>query len=232
MVTVAVCSQKGGSGKSTVVSGLADAFLASGRTVALYDTDAPQHTLKRWHTLAGGQPRLAGLIVEAHSAPDLHRKALAAVDVRLIDCPGRIDSVVRSAMAVADALLVPLQPTYADTWALQGLADTMVAAVKARGRPLPAFVVLNRLKPRTRLAREADGLAAAMPAGFTLLRARLRDLQAFQVALGLGDTPLGLEPSGAAASDLRQLAAELETLLRKPSHAQQKVHRAAASRSA
>ncbi|MDT8267812.1 ParA family protein, partial [Roseomonas sp. DSM 102946] len=45
---VAVASQKGGAGKSTVAANLATALLAEGIPVALLDTD-PQGTLSRWH---------------------------------------------------------------------------------------------------------------------------------------------------------------------------------------
>ena len=45
---VAVASQKGGAGKSTVAANLATALLAEGVPVALLDTD-PQGTLSRWH---------------------------------------------------------------------------------------------------------------------------------------------------------------------------------------
>lgn len=213
-VVIAVCSQKGGSGKSTVVTGLADALIAARRRVCIIDADTPQHTLLRWYAEAQKLPRFAALSVEAALSADLHKRRWPAADVVLIDCAGRLDSVVRSAMAAADALLVPLQPTYPDSWALAGLAETVRAAVQARKRALPGFVVLNRIKPRTRLAKQADGLAQLLPVGFQLLDTRLRDLQAFQVAMGSGDTPLGLDPTGPAAADLRQLAGELLAQLR------------------
>ncbi len=212
---LAVCSQKGGSGKSTVVTGLADALVQSAQRVLVLDADAPQHTLLRWYGEAHKLPKFASLIVEAAPGADLHKRRWPAADTVIIDCPGRLDGVVRSALAAADALLVPLQPTYPDSWALSGLAETVHAAVQARKRPLPAFVVLNRLKPRTRLAKQADGLGQLLPNGFQMLDTRLRDLQGFQVAMGSGDTPLGLDPTGPAAADLRQLAAELLTHTRK-----------------
>ena len=133
----------------------------------------------------------------------------------LIDCPGRVDAIVRSALVAADALVVPLQPTYPDSWALAGLVESVAAAVQARKRALPGFVVLNRIKRGTRLAKQAEGLGQLLPAGFTLLDARLRDL-GFQVAMGAGDTPLGLEPGGPAAEDLSAVAAELLKHVRIP----------------
>lgn len=211
---LAVASQKGGSGKSTLVTGLAAAFVASGLTVHVLDADSPQHTLLRWWEVARTRPQFAGLTVEPARQADLHARALPAVDLVLIDCPGRVDAVVRSALVAADALLVPMQPTYPDSWALAGLVESAEAAGKARTRALPGFVVLNRIKRGTRLAKQAEGLGQLLPAGFALLDARVRDLQGFQVAMGTGDTPLGAEPGGPASEDLNAVAAELLTHLR------------------
>ncbi|HNN98057.1 MAG TPA: ParA family protein [Pseudomonadota bacterium] len=213
---LAVASQKGGSGKSTLVTGLAASFISSGLSVCVLDADSPQHTLLRWWEVASTLPHFAPLTVEPARQADLHGRALPAADLVLIDCPGRVDAIVRSALVAADALVVPLQPTYPDSWALAGLVESVAAAVQARKRALPGFVVLNRIKRGTRLAKQAEGLGQLLPAGFTLLDARLRDLQGFQVAMGAGDTPLGLEPGGPAAEDLSAVAAELLKHVRIP----------------
>ena len=101
---LAVCSQKGGSGKSTVVTGLADALVQSAQRVLVLDADAPQHTLLRWYGEAHKLPKFASLIVEAAPGADLHKRRWPAADTVIIDCPGRLDGVVRSALAAADAL--------------------------------------------------------------------------------------------------------------------------------
>lgn len=210
-MVIAVASQKGGSGKSTLLTALAGA-LASRVSVQVIDAD-PQRTTATWWELAKEQPALSSIELAEFAQPDLHRQVFDDEHAVLIDCPGRLDNILRSALMAADVLLVPLQPTHADAWALPLLAEQLAAAKKHRsGRPLRAAVVLNRVKPNTRLARGFDENAGNLPDGFELLRSRVRDLTDFQVALGEGTTPQLLKPRGNAAMDVAALAQEVQLL--------------------
>lgn len=207
---VAVASQKGGSGKSTLTTALAVYFQRElGLSVRIVDAD-PQGTSAMWIKSAPDNMPYRDLRFSfCPGDATLHRRPLGKEKLILIDCPGRVDAVLRSALMVADLLLVPMQATYADAWALADLAEQLQRASELRDNPPPARVVLNRIRRGTRLAKRADQLADALPAGFTMLETRVRDLSDFQLALGEGQTPSDLNPRGAAADDVRALAVEL-----------------------
>ncbi len=160
---------------------------------------------------------LQGLQLVKHTAPDLHKHSRldTAGEIVIVDCAGRLDANLRSALIVADYLIVPMRPTYPDAWALGKLAEQLDLAQQHRKTPLPAGVLLNQLQLGTTLGESAVELAQAMPPGFFLLGAQLRNLADFQLAMGHGCTPLELHPFGKAASDLRQLVDVVTTELGK-----------------
>lgn len=223
---VAVGSQKGGSGKSLLCTLLAGAFTTQyKKRVLIVDADAPQYTTYCWSLEERHREELPGIDVICRPDPDLHRAADLTeggrYDAVFVDCPGRADAVLRSALVAANILVVPMQPSYPDAWALEGragsagrpgtvgLADHVEAAQRARKAKLEVLVVVNRLKEGTTLGRQASGLQGSLPAGFRLLRSQLRDRADFQLAFGRGVTPLELNPQGKAAEDTRALAREL-----------------------
>ncbi len=204
---LALASQKGGSGKSTLAICVA-AYFQRNLSVRIVDAD-PQLTALTWWHFAKGRSEYQRLEVVTAPGAGLHLESLGREDLIIIDCPGRLDSVLRSAMLAADLLLVPMQATYADAWALPQLAAQLELAQRIRPAPLPAVVVFNRIRLGTRLARRADALTSGLPAGFTLAGSSVRELADFQLAMGQGLTPSEFRPRGAAADDIRALARDL-----------------------
>jgi chromosome partitioning protein len=115
-VIVAVINQKGGAGKTTIALNLAAVLASEGRRVLLIDAD-PQQTAQDWAAVRERPPpfQVVGL-----SKPVLHRDLppLAAdYDHVVIDGAPRNYEVARSAIAAADLVLIPVQPSGADFWA-------------------------------------------------------------------------------------------------------------------
>ena len=116
-----VAQQKGGVGKTTIAAQLAVAWASAGRSVAVVDVD-PQGTMSAWYGLREEWlgPDDTGLTFERL---DLRRLAPVAErlardhDFVVIDCPPHAEADTRSAMRVADLVLVPVQPTPIDAWA-------------------------------------------------------------------------------------------------------------------
>ncbi len=204
-VVITVAQQKGGAGKTTLVTSLAAAWAEHAR-VALLDVD-PQGSLTRWHglrparlptlTLRGGAGwRLAG---------ELDRIA-SEHDVVLVDTPPQIDTDARRAIRAAAVVLVPMQPSAPDLWAAEGT----LALAQAERRPVR--LVLNRVSAgpsRLRAALEAEvgrrGLVLLPPLG-----GRSAFAQAF--AQGMGVTEAA--PRSLAAAEVRALLASIEGMLR------------------
>jgi chromosome partitioning protein len=97
MPTIAVISQKGGAGKTTLAIHLAAAAHEAGRVALIVDTD-PQATASQW--AAWREDR----------APEV------------IDSPPHADSAARAAMELADLVLIPCRPSAFDLAAIQTTA--------------------------------------------------------------------------------------------------------------
>jgi chromosome partitioning protein len=197
MRIVALVTQKGGSGKSTIVSSLAVAAAETGERVFVVDMD-PQQSLVRWFKTRNDP----GLPVEA-IAPAKLKAALAmmeknGVSLVLIDTPGADSAAAEAAMKAADLCIIPCRPNAFDLWASESTRKTL----KALGRPF-AFL-LNQCPPAQQSARIEDG-AKALEAMGGLITPMITQRVDYQEAArhGLGVTELA--PSGHASDEMRKL---------------------------
>src|SRR5512132_4360871 len=156
MPIMAFLNPKGGSGKTTLATNLARAFQERGLSVLLVDSD-PQGSASDWHAVREDNP----LPFIAYGKPD-NLKALpgvaAAYDLALLD----------GAAKLADAILIPVQPSPYDIWAVADLVELIRARqTVAEGRPQAAFIISRTIR-RTRLDREVA--AALAEHGLPVLR--------------------------------------------------------------
>ena len=95
---ICVAQQKGGAGKTTLVSNLAIAYLAAGKSVGLLDTD-PQGSLGKWldirEEMLGLNPKLRFATATPYGISRAIRTVGNEADVILIDTPPKADSDVR-----------------------------------------------------------------------------------------------------------------------------------------
>src|ERR1700760_3315725 len=129
MRTIALVTQKGGAGKSTLASSLAVAAHESGERVCLIDMD-PQATLSTW-SKTRGETDIPVLAV----TPGKLKSALAALEskgmtVTIIDTPGAEGAASSAAMAAAQLSVIPSRPTAFDLWAS---ANTRKALKQMKG---------------------------------------------------------------------------------------------------
>lgn len=203
MRTIAIVSQKGGAGKTTLAVHLAAAAAASGWITLLLDTD-PQATASRWgHWRGSGDPEVIDC-----GAPSLLAGKLAAAkklgaQVVIIDTPPHADLMARQAAKLADLVLIPCRPKAFDLAAMEATAEL----VKATGSP--AFVIFNGGPPRAPLIYqdaaeliEGDGLAAF---GLILAPIILPDRAAFHHSTARGQTASEFAPGGKADCEIKAL---------------------------
>jgi len=203
---VAVAQRKGGAGKSTVAATLATTLALAGRRVALLDTD-PQRTLSHWHQARQDQSAAAALHFEAPSGwriPATLGRVAAENEVVVLDTPPHADTDSRIAMRAADLVLVPLQPSPADLWAMEATLEQ--AAAERR----PVALLLNRVPPSGRLREEIAAELARRK--LPLLEPTLGNRTAFATAFGQGLGVAEAAPRGTAAAEARALAQAIENL--------------------
>jgi chromosome partitioning protein len=204
---IAVAQRKGGAGKSTVGANLATALAETGEKVTLLDTD-PQGTLTRWHAErdANAHPRRVPLVFQSLSGWRVaqaiagHKREAGFV---VIDTPPHADTDARNAIRAADLVLVPLQPSAADLWAMDATLEVTVAERR------PVLVMLNRLPASGKLRDQIE--AEVKRRGLPLLAAAFGNRTGFAAAFALGLGAVEHTPKAAAAAEARALA---EALLR------------------
>ena len=113
MRVIALVTQKGGTGKSTLAASLAVAAGEAGERVGVLDLDA-QASLTHW-----GERRSAEEPLVDRATPDKLANALHALDARgytltIIDTAGIDGPAATAAMRVADLALIPARPSLAD----------------------------------------------------------------------------------------------------------------------
>lgn len=140
-----IASLKGGVGKTTLAVALAEALAERHGSALLVDTD-PQGSAMRWSdSAAESGPGLRSTVLSLPT-PDLDRRLeriTASYPSTVIDTPPGHGRIVSAAVALADVVLVPCQPSMADV-------DRLWPTLRLIGEEgCPALVVLNRIRPGT-----------------------------------------------------------------------------------
>jgi chromosome partitioning protein len=196
-ITIAIASQKGGSGKTTLAVHLATKAAQKGYESCVIDTD-PQATAAAWSDWRGDflpvvvtspPARLARTIASAHKN---------GVDFLVIDTPPHADAAAREAIKAADLVLIPTRPRAFDLAALEPVAELISFAQK------PAFVVLNAVPSGARVLSE-EARAAADALGLEMAPVSLGDRAAYHRSSGKGETASESEPEGKAAQEIDAL---------------------------
>jgi chromosome partitioning protein len=196
MKTIAIISQKGGAGKTTLAIHLAVAAVQKGLHVALFDLD-PQASAASWSDKRN-QPTPAVVSAQAIRLPGLLEQAANQLaDLVIIDSAPNADAASMAAARAADLILIPCRPAAFD---LNAIGTTLnLAAVAGK----PAFVVLNAVPPlgkvgeEARRALETGGVQVAMP--------MLHHLVAYAHAVNDGRTAQELDARSKAAAEIDAL---------------------------
>ncbi len=209
--TIAIISQKGGAGKTTLSVHLATAASLAGHNVAIIDLD-PQGTAASWgdrrkaetpEVVSGQAARLSVLIEAAR---------MNGADFLVLDTAPNADQTALRAAQSADAVLIPCR---AATFDLEAIKATLTLSQLAQK---PSFVVLNAIPPRSGIGREAaEGLTAQ---GAKVAPVMLSQRAAFTHGVIDGRTAQEFEPGGKAAEEIASLYAWVCGIVDMPTHGQ------------
>ncbi len=205
MPVIALVSNKGGVGKTTLCVNLATALARQGTAVIL-DAD-PQRSSLQWRAIADRDDAVA--VVDAVDGLAHAVRAAARRHAHLvIDCPPSVQAPqTREALGLSDLALIPVQPSPLDLWASVHI-EREVETARERNPGLRAVLVINQLEPRTRLSQlMRQGLAElSLPVAETAIRRRM----AYRSSVLEGRTVLDQGGRGAAAAEeIRQLITEV-----------------------
>ena len=140
MRTIALVTQKGGTGKSSLAVSLAVAAQEAGQKVYIIDLD-PQATAKKWYERREAESPQVAAIDANQIGVALATLAKQGHDLVFIDTAGVDTPATISAMQAADLCLIPARPSIADIEATRATVNSLTKLGKA-------FVfVLNQCQP-------------------------------------------------------------------------------------
>ena len=200
MKTIALVTQKGGSGKTTVAASLAVAATEAGETVIALDLD-PQGSLLAWgNDREADTPAVDQLDNERLSRlPDLlDSLEKAGMTLVILDCPGIASTASNLAMKAADLCLLPARPTLMDIRASKATVQTLMGLAR------PFAFVLNQCPPQRNSGRASDAAEGLHLMG-SLAAPMLGYRADYQDAMAAGKGVTEYAPQGKAAEEIRQL---------------------------
>jgi chromosome partitioning protein len=197
MKTVAILSQKGGSGKTTLALHLAVAAEKAGQLAAVIDID-PQASAAGWKDSRPGETPVVVAMPASRLPQALQAARDGGADLALIDSAPHSGEVALAAAEAADLILIPCRAGILDLRAIGATARIAKLAGK------PTYVVLNAMPNRAPNVL-ADARDAVRVHGIEVAPFSLQQRAAYAHALTIGQTAQEYDPSGKAADETDQL---------------------------
>lgn len=206
MKVIAVASQKGGSGKTTLAGHLAvQAEMMGAGPVALVDTD-PQGSLSEWWNEREAETPLFARTTIHKLKEDVERMSRMGIKLLFIDTPPAITETIATVLAVADLLIIPTRPSPHDLRAVGATVEL------AEGLDTPLVFVVNGATPRARITSEA---AIALSQHGTLAPAVIHQRVDFASSMIDGRTVMELNSASKSSEEITKLWTYIQDRLEK-----------------
>ncbi len=190
---LALASQKGGSGKTTLSGHLAvQAQRAGAGPVVLIDIDPQGSLADWWNEREAEYPAFAQTTV-ARLANDLAILRQQGFKLAVIDTPPAITMAIQSVIGVAELIVVPTRPSPHDLRAVGATVDLCERA----GKPL--IFVVNAATPKAKITSEA---AVALSQHGTVAPITLHHRTDYAASMIDGRTVMEVEPEGRSAQEV------------------------------
>jgi chromosome partitioning protein len=183
--TIAVVSQKGGAGKSTVARLLAVEAARNDRRAKIADLDLLQGTSVNWNMRRQRAERLPAVDVQTFSSVDQAVRSAAGFDLLVLDGAPHASTQTAQAARAAQLVIIPTKTTLDDLLAALGLARELVT--KSVITPDRVLFVLNQTTDSVTEATEARQWL--LQGGFPTAEAHIPLKTGYSRALDAGDAP-------------------------------------------
>lgn len=196
MRVLALASQKGGAGKTTLSGHLAvEAERQGAGPVALVDTD-PQHSLSDWWQVRAAETPLFARLDLANLREGLANLKRQGVALVIVDTPPAIAASIRAVVEAADLVLIPTRPSPHDLRAVGATVDLVDGAKK------PMVFVVNGAANRAKITAEA---AVELSQHGTVAPVTIYQRTDFAVSMVDGRTVQEIDPGGRSALEIAAL---------------------------
>ncbi|WP_157217473.1 ParA family protein [Flavisphingomonas formosensis] len=196
MRVLALASQKGGSGKTTLSGHLAvQAQRSGGGPVVLIDID-PQGSLTDWWNEREDELPAFAQTTVARLATDLETLRQQGFRLAVIDTPPAITMAIHSVIQVAELVLIPTRPSPHDLRAVGATVDLCERA----GKPL--LFVVNGATPKARITFEA---AVALSQHGTVAPVTVHHRTDFAASMIDGRTVMEVDAKGRSTQEIEAL---------------------------
>ncbi len=212
---ILIGGKKGGSGKSTITMNLASELARQKKDVMIVDTDRQSSTAE-WATERIRNQSTLPEIFCVQKYNEIHTTLLdlnKRYEYVLVDTAGRDAPELRSAMIVANKLLIPVRPSQLDLNTIPDM-QKIIQESKLVNPNLLTLAVLSMAptNPIVNEAKEAQEFLAEFPS-ITLLKTIVRDRKIYRDAVseGLGVVEIDKtnESARKAKKEIQDLAKEI-----------------------
>ncbi|MEE8444620.1 MAG: ParA family protein [Alphaproteobacteria bacterium] len=149
MLTIALASQKGGAGKTTLAGHLAvEAELSNAGPVALVDAD-PQGSLAEWWNARASDTPVFAHTSLSRLRDDVARMRDRGIRLLVIDTPPAITATIGEVISISDLVVVPVRPSPHDIRSVVRTVDLVEQYDK------PLVFVINGAHPTALITNQA-----------------------------------------------------------------------------
>lgn len=196
MRTLAIISQKGGVGKTTLATALAVAAEKTGRAAAVFDLD-PQASAAFWHDTREADSPAVIATPAARLGHMLKAAGEGGCEFAIIDAPPFAKDIAFEAAEQADYILIPTRPAVLDVMAMTKTLELVQHYRK------PSSIVLTFCPTQGREVGDTEEAVSAL--GAELAPVRVHNRIAYSRAQQTGLTAQELDPIGKAADEIERL---------------------------
>ncbi|WP_371372784.1 AAA family ATPase [Thalassotalea aquiviva] len=208
---ILVGGEKGGSGKSCLAQNLAVFFTVEQQSSVLLADCDPQRTTSDWIHARNTNTKLTSInCIQLYGKIRNDLLSLSQhYDYVIVDCGGQDNLALRSAMSVADHVLVPLRPKRRDFKTAPHMEDMLSTCKMVNPKMAASFVITQCPSLPNQAPRILEAKDVCASYGINVLDSITYSRNIYDDSEERGSSVLEEEPDGKAADEIRAIANEM-----------------------